>query len=96
MTYVKYQPDAVHQLWFKKEQGRFLKKARQRAGLSVLDVARRTGIDIRWVESGEVNLQARNLCFLVRLYSVPEDYFMTWQAYVSVQLKRIAPPRSFH
>lgn len=91
-----FQPEARHKKWFKKEQGRFLKKARLKAGLSVRDVARKTGVDIRWVESGEVNLQARNLVYLVRLYRVPENHFMTWEAFIGTKIRLMMPPRLLH
>ncbi len=91
-----FSPEPPHRTWLKKEQGRFLKKARLRAGLSVKDVARRTGVDIRWVESGEVNLSLRNLSFLVRLYRIPQDYLMTWEEYVRLKLRQMVPPRLLH
>ena len=96
MIYGYFQPEPRHKTWFKKEQGRFLKKARIRANLSVKDVARRTGADIRWVESGEVSLQMRNLIYLVRLYRVPEDYFMTWEQYVGLKIRQMAPEKLLH
>ncbi len=96
MTYGYFQPEPRHKIWFKKEQGRFLKKARIRANLSVKDVARRTGVDIRWVESGEVSLQMRNLVYLIRLYRVPEDYFMTWEQYVGLKIRQMAPEKLLH
>ncbi|MBX2987148.1 MAG: helix-turn-helix transcriptional regulator [Bdellovibrionaceae bacterium] len=96
MTYQYALPEPKHRAWLKKEQGRFLKKARLRAGLSVRDVARKTGVDIRWVESGDVNLQVRNLAYLVRLYRVPPDYFMTWEQYVAIRIRQMMPPRLLH
>lgn len=96
MTYDYFCSEPPHKIWFKKEQGRFLKKARLKAGFSVRDMARKTGVDIRWVESGEVNLQARNLVFLVRLYRVPEHNFTTWERHISVKLRKMAPPRLLH
>ncbi len=96
MTYEYFQSEPRHKIWFKKEQGRFLKKARLRAGLSVRDLARKTGVDIRWVESGEVSLSIKNLVYLVRLYRVPEDHFMVWEQYVGVKIRQMAPPRRLH
>lgn len=96
MTYAYFQPELRYKIWFKKEQGRFLRKARLRAGLSVRDVARRTGVDIRWVESGEVSLQMRNLIYLVGLYRVPMDYFFVWERYVGTKIKLMAPPKLLH
>jgi transcriptional regulator with XRE-family HTH domain len=96
MTYEYFRPEPRHKIWFRKEQGRFLKKARLRAGLSVRDVARRTGVDIRWVESGEVSLHMRNLIFLIRLYRVPEVSFLGWEQLVRVKIQQMAPPRMLH
>lgn len=89
-------PEPFHKIWFRKEQGRFLKEARLRAGMSVWDVARRTGVDIRWVESGEVSLRLRNLSFLVRLYRVPDTDFICWERRVSIRIRQMAPPRLLH
>lgn len=88
--------EAHHKVWFKKEQGKFLKEARRRAGLSVRDVAKRTGVDIRWVERGEVNLSLRNLTYLTRLYRVSELEYLRWQSGVSAKLRAIAPARIRH
>lgn len=96
MTHEYFGEEPSHKTWFKKEQGRFLKKARLRAGLSVRDVARRTGVDIRWVESGDVSLQLRNLIYLVRLYRVPSDYYRTWERYVGIKLKQMTLPKVLH
>lgn len=96
MTCDYSRPEPRHVKWLKKEQGRFLKKARLRAGLSVRDVARRTGVDIRWVESGEVNLYLKNLRFLIQLYRVPPDYFIVWEQYASLKIRQLAPPRLLH
>lgn len=96
MTRKFFEPEPKHSKWFKKEQGRFLKKARLRAGLSVKDIRVRTGVDIRWVESGQVNLQMRNLAYLIRLYRVPEDYFMAWQHFITFKLRQMAPPKILH
>lgn len=92
--YQDFEPDPRVTAWFKREQGRFLKKARLRAGLSVRDVALRTGVDIRWVESGEINLEMRNLIFFVHLYRVPEDYFRTWQEFIGIKLRQLSSPKS--
>ena len=93
MTFAYSKPEPRCRVWFKKEQGRFLKSSRLRAGLSVRDVTRRTGVDIRWVESGEVSLQMRNLIYLMRLYRIPEDYFFLWQQKVSIKIRQLARPR---
>lgn len=96
MTYRYFQPEPEYKIWYKKEQGRFFKKARLKAGLSVEDVARRTGIDIRLVESGKVNLWMRNVGFLIRLYHVPETSFIEWEQVVGIELKKLLPPRQLH
>ena len=93
MTSRLFEQESSTTVWFRKEQGRFLKKARQRAGLSVKDVARKTGVDIRWVESGEVNLQGMNLMYLIQLYRVPQDYFMTWESFVRLKLQQMPRPK---
>jgi transcriptional regulator with XRE-family HTH domain len=96
MTTNYSEPEPPFKTWFKKEQGRFLKEARLQAGLSVRDVARRTGVDIRLVERGEVNLQARNLVFLLRLYSVPDERFMIWEQYAGAKIRQMIPPKTLH
>ncbi len=96
MTHEYFGKETPHKTWFKKEQGRFLKKARLRAGLSVRDVARKTGVDIRWVESGEVGLQLRNLAYMLHLYRIPMDYFLTWERYVHITLQQMALTMSFN
>lgn len=96
MTSNYFSPEPEYKAWFKREQGRFLREARRKAGLSVRDVIRMTGVDIRWVESGEVNLQARNLVYLIRLYRVPEVQFMSWERTISVEIRKMVPPRMLH
>lgn len=96
MTFNNSEPEPLHKIWFKKEQGRFLKEARLKAGLSLRDVARRTGVDIRPVERGEVNLQARNLVFLLRLYGVSDMHFMIWEQYVGAKIRQMLPLKTLH
>lgn len=96
MTCDYFNLEPQYKIWFRKEQGRFLKKARLRAGFSIQNIAQRTGVDIRWVESGEVNLQMRNLIYLVRLYRVPEEYFMIWEQHVGATIRQMAPGRLLH
>lgn len=96
MTYDYFQPEPPHKRWFRKEQGRFLKRARRKAGLSVLYVACKTGVDIRLVEKGLVNLQLSNLAYLIRLYRISGDEFVTWQFFVGAKIRQIAPTKMLH
>lgn len=88
MTFDFVQNDFDPKEWFKKEQGRFLQRARLKAGLSIEKVNGMLGIDIRWIESGEVGLRMKNLGFLTRFYSVSDDEFITWQQTVGNLLRR--------
>lgn len=92
MTFEYWKPELRYQRWFRKEQGRFLNQARLRSGLSVKDVAHRTGVDIRWVESGEVSLRMGNLLYLVRLYRFALADYATWQHFVGIKIRQMAPP----
>lgn len=91
-----FQPEPEYKAWFRKEQGRYLKRARLSAGLSVRDLAERTGVDIRWVERGEVSVSMKNLAFLIRLYGVPFEQFTEWEQEAEVKLRKMIPPRLLH
>ena len=75
--------DAPHYKWFREEQGRFLKAARDKIALSQDDVSKRVGYDIGEIESGKASIQMQNLTRLVELYRIPTDDFMAWQFNVS-------------
>lgn len=96
MTYDYFQSESPHKRWFRKEQGRFLKRARRKAGLSVLDVACKTGVDIRWVEKGLVNLQLNNLVYLIHLYRISGDEFVAWQFFVGAKIRQISQTKMLH
>jgi len=62
----------------------------------VLDVACKTGIDIRWVEKGLVNLQLSSLVYLIRLYRISGDEFVAWQFFVGAKIRQIASTKRLH
>ena len=81
--------DAPHSKWFKEEQGRFLKEARQKAALSQNEVSKQVGFDVAEIESGNANLPMRNLTQLVELYRVSVDDFLMWQFKVSDKFRQL-------
>lgn len=85
----KFNPNAPHYKWFKEEQGRFLKEARNKNAISLDEVSKHLGFDVHEVESGKSSLPMSDLVRLMKLYHVPDEAFMLWQLNVGQELRQM-------